>query len=94
MLEQIKDTYSSLQELMSPFEELNRRVWGDQITLATTAHVVGGIGIGLLAFPMVRERARPLGYALLGISLLMHLYAFLTPWPASRQAAMRERLRA
>lgn len=94
MLAQLKDMYRTLEELMSPIEEANRRVWEGQITLATTAHTLGGIGIGLLAFPKVRERAQPIAYALLIVSFLMHLYAFLTPWPTSTKAAARERLSA
>lgn len=63
-------------------EELDQRVWGDKITLATTAHLLGGIGIGLLVNCAAARQARPIAYALLGLSTLAHLYAFLTARPA------------
>ena len=94
MLAQLKEICRPLEELMSPIEEANRRVWEGQITLATTAHLLGGVGIGLLAFPKVRDRAQPIAYALMSVSFLMHLYAFVTPWPTSTKAAARERLSA
>jgi len=62
-------------------EELDQRVWGDKVILATTAHALGGIGVGLLVNCAVARRAQPLAYALLGLSALAHLYAFLTARP-------------
>jgi len=70
--------------MLQRIEELNRAVWGDKVTLATTAHALSGLGIGLLVNCATAERAKPLAYALLAVSTLAHLYAFLmmpsAPW--------------
>jgi|GEM_PF-4239063 len=58
--------------------EFNQAVWGDKVLLATTAHALGGFGIGLLVNRRTAERAKPLAYALIGVSMAAHLYAFLT----------------
>lgn len=64
--------------MLQTIEELNRRVWGDKVTLATTAHLVGGVGLGLLATCSMAEKARPLAFTLIGLSVLAHLYAIAT----------------
>ncbi|MBI4497463.1 MAG: hypothetical protein HY689_06160 [Chloroflexi bacterium] len=74
----------SYAEALASLEELNRRVWGDKIVLATTAHTLGGIGLGLLLTQP--ERYRGLATALLGFSSLAHLYAIWTMRPAGQAA--------
>ena len=71
-----------MQARLEQLEELNRRFWGDKITLATTAHALGGLGLGLALCPSRRNRT--LAYALLAFSYLAHVYAFLTMRPAPR----------
>ncbi len=75
---------SDVQARPEGLEELNRRVWGDKITLATTAHAAGGLGLGLLLCPGRTGWSRSVAYALLGFSLFAHLYALLAMWPAAR----------
>ncbi len=65
--------------MLTQFEDLNRRVWGDKVTLATTAHAAGGLGLGLLLCRTSRNRG--LAYALLGFSALAHVYALATAQP-------------
>ena len=78
--------------MLQRIEELNRAVWGDKVTLATTAHAVGGLGIGLLINRATAARAKPLAFALIALSLAAHLYAFLTmsavPWTARERTTM------
>jgi len=64
--------------MLQRIEDLNRAMWGDKVTLATTAHALGGIGIGMLLKRKTVESAMPLAYGLIAISLLAHLYALLT----------------
>jgi|SwirhisoilCB2_FD_contig_51_8778642_length_1266_multi_3_in_0_out_0_2 hypothetical protein len=75
--------------MLQRIEDLNRAAWGDKVTLATTAHFLGGLGIGLLVNRRTAEGAKPLGYVLVAISMLAHLYASLTMPNVSR--TMRER---
>lgn len=62
--------------MIARLEEFNRRVWGDKVTLATTAHALGGIGLGLLIGRA--ERLRSVAYLLIACAWLAHAYAFLT----------------
>lgn len=64
--------------MMTSLDQLKHRVWDDRHTFEDSAHVLGGIGVGLLIYPSVHRSARTLGWALVGLSSLMHLYAFLT----------------
>jgi hypothetical protein len=34
--------------MLGQVDALNRRVWGDKLTLATLTHALGGLGLGLL----------------------------------------------
>lgn len=72
-------------------EEMNRMVWGDKVTLATTAHALGGMGIGLLINRATAERLKPLAYTLIAFSTLAHLYAFLTMPTVPLTMGARER---
>ena len=60
----------------APLEDLNNRIWGDKIALATTNHTLGGIGVGLL-LGGTRDH-RPMAYTLIGFALAAHVYAWLT----------------
>ena len=62
--------------MLKRVEDVNQLLWGDKVTLATTAHTVGGLGLGLLIGGA--ERYRFVGYLLLAFALLAHAYAFLT----------------
>ncbi len=58
--------------------ELNNRVWeGHSHTFEDTTHVIAGAGIGLLFCSTVRDRRTPIGLALIALSALLHLYAYL-----------------
>ncbi|UQA58561.1 hypothetical protein [Polyangium aurulentum] len=60
------------------FEELNRRVWGDKVVLGLTAHTLGGIGVGLLSAKRASKMQRRVGFGLIAISTLAHIYALMT----------------
>jgi hypothetical protein len=62
-------------------EHMNRDVWGDKVTLATTAHLLGGLGIGLLIDRKLADRYRMAAFGLVAFSVLAHLYALLTRPP-------------
>lgn len=64
--------------MLEKIERLNEGVWANKVTLATTAHALGGVGFGLLLYPEVKDHARTIGFALLGVSLAAHAYAFAT----------------
>ena len=84
--------------MFEQIEAMNQCWWGHKVSLATTAHTVGGIGLGLLLYPiltsttrtifgeMVRpsemDRVRTVAYGLLGLSALAHVYAFFTRYTA------------
>lgn len=65
--------------MLDRLEEMNRLIWeGHTRVLEDTTHVIGGIGLGLLAYPLAGERARPLAALMIGLSAALHLYAFVT----------------
>ena len=70
--------------MLGQVDALNRRVWGDKITLATLTHALGGVGLGLLLSRA--EDRRTLAYALLAVSSAAHLYAWLTAPPVAASA--------
>lgn len=73
-------------------EDLNRRVWGDKITLATMNHALGGVGVGLL---IAREkRRRPLAIGFVTFSLAAHVYAWLTRDTTEERNVLRQKLAA
>jgi hypothetical protein len=66
--------------MLAEAERIDRQVWaGHSYVLEDFAHAAGGFGLALLLYPSLRDRTRPLGYALVGLSALLHLYAYLTP---------------
>ncbi|MDI1484179.1 hypothetical protein [Polyangium sp. y55x31] len=67
-----------MQKRIHGLEELSRRVWGDKIPLALAAHALGGIGLGMLTCKGTDARHRRVAYALVGFSMLAHVYAFTT----------------
>lgn len=92
MVAQFKDLTQPATNALTWMEDTNRRVWGDKITLATFAHSLGGLGLGLLGYKMISDRSRPtVGYVLVGLSALLHGYAMFTMWPGVLRSAGRER---
>lgn len=81
-------TTAGKSRVFARIEDLNRRVWGDKITLATSSHVLGGVGLGLLLGRV--EGRRSLAYALLASSLAAHLYAWLTKTPVGKREMVRK----
>lgn len=75
--------------MLAKIDAWGHRVWDDRHTLENTAHVIGGIGVGLLIYASVRRSARTLGWALVGLSSLLHLYAYLTSRPGAQVAGTR-----
>lgn len=58
--------------------EINNRVWEDHShTFEDATHVIGGAGIGLLLCSTLRDRQQSIGFALIALSALLHLYAYL-----------------
>jgi hypothetical protein len=71
---------------MMDLERLEQQYWGGRIIQAALAHLLAGFGLGLIAFPSVRDQARPLAYLALLASAAMHVYAFLNPAPAPERS--------
>ncbi|MBI4492077.1 MAG: hypothetical protein HY690_04720 [Chloroflexi bacterium] len=67
-----------LTQIEAAYRQTAGFMWEDKPLQREVAHALGGVGLGLLVYPGVARQARPLGYALLGLSALMHLYAFWT----------------
>lgn len=66
--------------MLAQLEALDRGVWqGHSHVLEDVAHTLGGLGLHLLVFPRMARQPRAVGYALIGLSALLHLYAYLTP---------------
>ncbi len=80
--------------MLTKLEELDRQVWEGRRVLEDTTHVLGGAGVGLLIYSTVARWARPLGYALLGLSFLLHLYAFVAVQAKIERTEPRTRLMA
>ena len=71
--------------MLERIERRNRRIWeGHPRSFEDTIHTIGGIGIGFLAYGLVRPIARPLGIALVALSLGLHAYAALVK-PSGRR---------
>jgi hypothetical protein len=73
--------------MLRQLDELDRQVWDGRHMLEDVTHVLGGIGVGLLVYSRVARWARPLGFALLGLSALLHLYALVVTQAAPRTSA-------
>ncbi len=66
--------------MLDKLEEFDRQVWEKQPRVVEDmAHVLGGAGVGLLIYSNVARWARPVGYALMAVSLLGHVYALVAP---------------
>lgn len=74
--------------MFQSIRNLSCMMWGDKIALATTAHFLGGLGVGLLVNRSTAERLKPLAYAAVGFAWLAHVYAFLT-MPAVQTTARK-----
>lgn len=62
--------------MLERLERRNREIWeGHPRMLEDVTHVLGGIGLGLLLYPVLRGRIKVLGYACLLISTALHFYA-------------------
>jgi hypothetical protein len=65
--------------MLERIEERNRAVWdGHTRTFEDVTHTIGGMGLGFLLCSAIGDRARPLGYALVFASFLLHVYAYVT----------------
>ncbi|MGH2461147.1 MAG: hypothetical protein ACRDIY_20000 [Chloroflexota bacterium] len=68
-------------------EKIARRdneIWaGHSRIFEDATHVVGGAGIGLLMCQALSGRSREVGFALIGISAALHVYAFVTAQPTA-----------
>jgi hypothetical protein len=70
-------------------ERRNREVWeGHSRILEDVTHVIGGIGVGLLLYPILRRQAKPLAWSLLLLSTALHAYAD-TVEPSGKTRARR-----
>ncbi len=79
--------------MLARLEEADRQVWaGRSHVLEDVTHALGGAGVGLLVYSAVARWARPIGYVLIGLSFLLHLYAFVTAPRMARTAEARKRL--
>ncbi len=63
--------------MLARLEEMDRQVWEGHRLLEDITHVLGGAGVGLLIYSSVARWARPIGYILMGMSVLLHLYALM-----------------
>ncbi len=70
-------------------EELQERVWRGKMLQHAVAHILVGLGFGLLIYPSVRGAARALAVMAIAASLAMHVSAALT---ASPRESLAERL--
>jgi hypothetical protein len=72
--------------MMARFEDRNRAIWeGHTFLFQDFTHTLGGFGLGFLLSSAAGERARTLGFAFLGLSALLHVYAFITSPAQSRR---------
>jgi hypothetical protein len=73
--------------MMERIETRNRAVWEGHTRLFEDAtHVIGGVGLGFLLCSSAGDRARWFGFGLLAMSVLLHVYAYVTsPAGAMRQ---------
>ncbi|MBX6770242.1 MAG: hypothetical protein IRY83_00800 [Chloroflexi bacterium] len=60
------------------WEEIEERVWRGKLVAHAVAHVLAGLGFGLLLYPVLRVPARALALVALTVSLAMHLSAVLS----------------
>jgi hypothetical protein len=65
--------------MLDRLESLDDQIWnGHSRVFEDVTHVVGGLGIGLLVGAPPSTAKRPLGFALLVVSTILHLYALAT----------------
>ncbi len=65
-------------EKVQALNGLNEQVWeGHSHTFEDVTHLLGGVGFGLLLCSALRERNRPIGFALIGLATLLHVYAYI-----------------
>lgn len=59
------------------FEKIEK-YWSKHVYFANIAHVIGGLGLGLLIYKYVeRYNVFYLGILMIALSLLAHVYAYL-----------------
>lgn len=62
--------------MLERMERRNRQVWeGHPRSFEDFTHVLGGVGLGLLLYGLVRPSARRLGWLMVGLSAALHVYA-------------------
>lgn len=71
------------------WEEIQEQVWRGKMIQHAIAHVLVGLGFGLLLYPSVRRQARALALTAIVASIAMHLYAAVAPSP---RESLAERL--
>lgn len=76
--------------MLDELEKWDRQIWEKHSrVLEDVTHSIGGVGVGLMVYSSVARWARPLGYGLVAISLLFHLYALLAPQSKLREIETR-----
>lgn len=62
--------------MLQRLEERNREIWeGHPRMLQDIAHVLGGVGLGLLLYPVLLRASKSIGYTMLLLSTGAHFYA-------------------
>jgi hypothetical protein len=62
--------------MLRRLNQRNEAIWeGHPRVLEDLTHVIGGIGLGLLLYPIVRQRTKLIGYSMLLMSTALHFYA-------------------
>ncbi len=57
-------------------EQRNRKIWsGHPTILEDVTHVLSGIGLALLLYPLLEGKVKPVGWAMILVSTAIHLYA-------------------
>lgn len=93
-MSQIREKYLQLEHLGSRIKKMNDMVWeGHSSQFEDITHTLGGVGLGFLIYSPFAKWARPIGYTLVGLSALLHIYALMTARPKSRVEEVMDRLR-
>ena len=62
--------------MLDKIERRHRALWrGHSTTFRDATELVGGLGLGFLAFGLFRPAARPVGFVLAGVALALSAYA-------------------
>jgi hypothetical protein len=62
--------------MLERIEQRTREIWeGHPRILEDVTHVIGGIGLGMLLYPVLRHQSKPLAFTLILLSAGLHVYA-------------------